>query len=112
MKKLSIPEQITLERVFLPGMGLRELKQWILLSLPGVIVMLVLLTVFSAPGPKLIGMICGFGWVAGCYAVTAKIEGVGSMYAYILRILRYHKTQQKFYYKQEKEVLEYVEKRR
>lgn len=112
MKKLSIPEQITLERVFLPGMGLRELKQWVLLSLPGLIIMLVLLSAFSDPGPKLLALICGFGWIGGCYAVTAKIEGGGSIYAYITRIIRYHRTQQKYYYRQEQEVLQYAKKER
>ena len=108
MKKLSIPEQITLDRMYLPRLGLRELKQGVLLMLPGVVCMIVLLCIFEEPGQKLLTMVGGFCWAGCCYAVVARIEGVGSMYAYITRIIRYHRTQQKFYYKHEKEVLRYV----
>lgn len=109
MKKLSIPEHITLDREYLPGIGKRELLRLMVSGAPGLLVAVIAWAVMTAPGPKLIAMVCGIGWFACCYAVVARIEQNQSIYSFLTRIVRFWRGQKKYYYKQESEVIRRVE---
>lgn len=100
MRKLTMPEHISLRREFLQGMGGKELRQFAISALPGLLLALVAWLTLSEPGPRLIALGLGFAWVAACYAMTRRIDGDISMYAYIKRILRFYRQQKDYYYKE------------
>lgn len=109
MKKLSVPERITLDKQYLPGIGKVELKQLLIAGLPGLLITGILWFCLSDPGSKLICLICGMIYITICYAAVVKVDGSQSMYTFLLRIYRFRRGQKRYFYKNEKEAL-YVRK--
>ena len=105
MKKLSIPEHISLDKEFLPGMGPKELRQFLTAAVPGLVLMLLIWIFAGDPGIQIISMLLGMGYLAICFAFFVKIEGGQSMYVFLARIIRFYREQNKFHYKQEKEAI-------
>lgn len=110
MKKLSIPENISLGKEYMPGIGKQELRQLMVAAGPGLLVTAIAWLVATQPGSQLVIMICGMGYIACCYAAVVKIDGAQSMYTYISRIIRFQRSQKRYFYKQGKEVLYYAAK--
>lgn len=108
MKKLSIPEHISLDKEYMPGMGARELRQFLIAALPGLVVMIVVWMVAGEPGIQLMSMLLGVGYIAMCYAFFVKIEGGQSMYTFLARILRFYREQRSYYFKVEQEAIRYA----
>lgn len=109
MKKLSVPENINLEWELIPGIGIKELKRLVLFASPGVLAIIIVNLVIQDPWPRLLALIFGIVYIVCCYVFVVNNDDIGSMYDFFARKIHYHKTQQKFYYKQSKEVLRYVE---
>lgn len=105
MKKLSIPEHISLEKEFLPGMGPRELRQYLTAAVPGLVVMVLIWVFAGSPRTQVFSMLLGMGYLAICFAFFVKIEGGHSMYIFLAHIVRFYREQNKFQYKQEKEAI-------
>lgn len=108
MKKLSIPERIVLERQLLPGIGKREIRLFLTTALPGLILAFLLFFRLEAPAQKLVSLELGFFYCGCCYGLFAKVEGGLSIYLYLMRIWKYHRSQKNYSFKREKEVLHYV----
>lgn len=111
MKKLSIPEHITLDREYIPGIGKRELPGLLISVIPGLLVAVTVWLFAKDPGPQLIAMIGGIGYVMCCYAVFARVDKQQSIYTFLFKIIRFGKNQNKFYYKQEKEAICFAEEK-
>lgn len=111
MEKLSIPEYISLDHEYIPGIGKKELKRLLLAGLPGLLVTVVAWIALSDPKKQLITMICGIGYIACCYAVFAKVDKQQSIYTFISRIIRFRRLQKKYYYRQEREVPRFAEEK-
>lgn len=108
MKKLSIPERISLEKYWLPGITKKELVPLLCAVTPGVVVTIILWCVLETPLMQIVALGGGIGYAGLCYAIFAKIDGVQSIYNYISRIIRFYSSQRRFYYKHGKEVIYYV----
>lgn len=99
MKKLMIPENILLDKEYLPGIGKRELPRLLSFSIPGLTVLIILWTAMQDPGSKLIVMLCCLGYLAICYTAIARVDQKQSIYTYIARIIRFQRSQKNYYYK-------------
>ena len=108
MKKLLMPEKISLDKYFLPGITKKELRPLLLAAVPGVIVTVILWFALSQPLAKIVALLGGIGYAALCYMVFARLEGSQSIYTFITRIIRYNKSQHHYFYKHGKEVAHYV----
>lgn len=107
--KLIIPEKISLQKELAPGIGWKELKQLLVIALPGVI--LGVTVWFSASGhplTQLIALVCTIIYLPFCYSLVARFDGAPSLLTHVSLQVQFHRQQQKFYYKQEKEALYYV----
>lgn len=102
MKKLNIPEKITLQYEFFPGFGKRELLHFLILSIPGVLIGLILhgLTAGITRFWIYLGMVI---YLILCYPFTARIDGYPSVVSTMLRVWKYLSNQRNYYYKQKKE---------
>lgn len=109
MKKLSIPAYISLDREYLPGLGSKELPKFLIAAVPGLTVTVI--SWFAIPDPivKLMVMFFGLGYLMCCYLLFAKVDNRQSIYTFLHRFHRYRTSQQKFFYKQEKEVIRYAD---
>ncbi len=111
MKKLMIPEFISLEKEYLPGIGAKELKQLLLSAVPGTAAAVVIWLLIGDPVKQLLTMILGIGYVILCYMIFTKIDKRQSIYSYIAKIVRFQRNQKIFYYRQEKEVIRFAEEK-
>lgn len=109
MKKLSIPERITLRKEYLPGIGKTELRQIASAVIPGVIAAVAAWNMVSTSAQQLISLLVLFLYIALCYALFVRVDNSQSMYTYLRRIRRFRRAQQKFYYRKEKEAVYRVE---
>lgn len=109
MKKLSIPENISLDQEFIPGIGKQELPRLLIAVVPGLILLVVIYWLVHSPGIRLLIMVCGMGYLGLSYIFVARVEKNQSIYTFIARTIRFWRSQKKFYYKQEKEVMYRVE---
>ena len=99
MKKLSIPERITLVKEFLPGFGWKELRQWLLAAAPCLVgTVAVCAGAGDAPGRALGAIFIFVVLMAVFYSFFARIDGYQSIYTFLRRRLRFSRRQQKFYY--------------
>lgn len=108
MKKLSIPEHISLGNEFMPGIGTKELRQFLIAVAPGLVATVIVWLILTDPGVKLLSMIIGIGYIACCYVAFVKVDGTQSMYTFVARIIRFYRTQKKYFYKHGKEDLHIV----
>ncbi len=108
MKKLSIPEHISLGQEFMPGIGTKELRQFLIAVVPGLLVTIIVWLVVTDPGAQLLTMLIGIGYVGCCYAAFVKVDGTQSMYTFVARIIRFWRSQKKHFYKHGKEDLYFV----
>ena len=110
MEKLSIPERIPLQNELIPGISSRELRKLLLAAIPGVIVLLIAIYGLQvSAGTQLIVFLGVMLYLAACYTLLRRDENNDSIAAYLGRWYRYLRSQHKYYYKQEKEVLYLVE---
>lgn len=109
MSKLSIPEDISLERRYMPGIGKQELKWLLMTAMPGLVVTIVAWFTTRDPIHQLIIMGCGVGYMVCCYGVFAKVDNQQSIFVFISKIIRFWKSQKKYFYQQEREVLRFVD---
>ena len=102
MKKLSIPEKITLQYEFFPGFGKRELLHFLILALPGLLIGIVLHSILTGVARfwVYIGMVI---YLILCYPFVARIDGYPSVVSVLLRIWKYLFGQRNYYFKQKKE---------
>lgn len=109
MKKLSIPENISLDQELIPGIGKQELPRLLIAAIPGLVCLVVIYWLVTSPGIRLLTMICGMGYLGLSYAFVARVDKNQSIYTFIARIIRFWRSQKKFYYRQKKEVIYRVE---
>lgn len=109
MEKLYIPERLPLQNEFITGIGGRELRQLLIAAAPGLVLLLIIAFVEVSAGTQLLVFLGVMLYWAACYALIRRDENNASVAAYIGRWYRFHKSQKKYYYKQEKEVLYLVE---
>lgn len=106
MKKLSIPERITLVREFLPGFGWRECRQWLAAAAPCLAVTVAVCALPGAsPGRALGAVLVFLALLAVFYSLFARIDGYQSVYTFLQRRVRFGRKQQKFYDRRGKEAL-------
>lgn len=103
MKKLSIPEHISLGKEYIPGIGGKELRQFVVAAAPGLAAVLIAWLILAEPGMKLLSMLFGLVYMGSCYVAFLKVDGTQSMYTFISRIIRFYRKQQNYYYTQGKE---------
>ena len=104
MKKLPIPERITLRWELLPGIGKAELRRIGFAAVPGILIASLYGRLSDSPGAPLGAMIGVLLYLAFCVAAFRQIDGSQSIYDYVVLRIRFRRSQQKFYYKR-KEVL-------
>ncbi len=108
MKKLFVPERIDLRREYLKGMGMKELRQFLLAALPGTVVTALLWQSLTQPSARLAALLVGMGYLVGCYVFFMRIENSSSMWSFVCRIVRFRRSQKQYFYRAEKEELTYV----
>lgn len=107
MKDLTIPERISMEKeVF--NIRQRDIKKLIALALPGAAIGITVWLTTGDPMVQFFAMLATMGYLFLCYVVTARVEGNPSILNYLESLIRFHREQQRFYYKQGKENLYYV----
>lgn len=112
MRKLSIPERITLTREFLPGFGGKELRQWLAAAVPCFIATVAVCAgAGDAPGRALGAILIFILLMAVFYSFFMRIDGYQSIYTFLTRRIRFARKQQKFYYVHGKEVLYFAEQK-
>lgn len=109
MSKLSIPEDISLDHDYMPGIGQAELKRLLMTAVPGVLVTVIAWLTVREPIQQLVFMGCGAGYVAVCYGFFAKVDKQQSIYTYLAKIVRFWRSQKKYFYRQELEVIRLAE---
>lgn len=105
MKKLSVPEHITLRKEFFPGLSGKELRQVIAAFLPGLAATILFWTINDHPVARLGAILGLLFYTFISFAVFSVPDGGQSVYAFLMRWLRFRKKQKKFLYKQGKEEL-------
>ena len=105
MKKLAIPEHISLKSEILPGISKTEGSKLLLAFTPALVFTVIYWMCQEAPGPRLIVLIGLVIYAFVCYAVFSCPDGGQSIYSYISRWIRFLRSQQNFKYKQRQEVL-------
>ncbi len=105
MKKLTVPENISLKKEILRGLGKRETVRLLLACLPALAGVILFWCVNGSPGPRLLALMGLMIYCAICYAVFSTPEGNQSIYAYILQWVRFLRAQKFYRYHQEKEEL-------
>ena len=108
MKELTIPEKISLEKEVFTGIRRKDVKKLIALTLPGAVIGITVWLSTGDPLVQFIAMIITMGYLFLCYVVVARVEGTPSILNYLELLLRFHREQQHFYYKQGKEKLYHV----
>lgn len=108
MRKLTMPENIMLEKIYLPGITKRELFPLLIAVIPGAVIAIALWIVLQKPLYQLFVLVGTIIYVALCYMIFARIDGSQSIYTFITRIIRYNKSQHYYFYKHGKEVAHYV----
>lgn len=104
MKKLTIPEKITLRWELIPGIGGRELRRICVAAVFGAVAAILYTRLSNSPG-SVLGAVVGFLiYFVACWGLFARQDSGQSMYDYLILRWRFRKAQQKFYYKR-KEVL-------
>lgn len=111
MKKLSIPEHISLKKEIMPGIGSKELRQLLLAVLPAVAVTVIVWLSAGKPAAQLMALVGLLLYTASCYALFSCPDGRQSIYIFLSRWVRFMRTQQAFKYKQEPEVLRHYGKK-
>lgn len=103
MQKLTIPARLTLSWELAPGFGKKELRCWVIFLAP---VLLIAILIGSSGDPRLLlwGVILFLASAAISYGALVKVDGSQSIYLFLVRRIRYGRSQQKFYYKR-KEVI-------
>lgn len=110
MKELSFPENITLEKEIAPGLLRKDLKKLFALAVPGTVIGVAVWTICKGqPLIQLVAMVATLLYLFLCYAIVVRVDGAMSIYNYLALLVRFHREQQRFYYKQPKEVLYRVE---
>ena len=105
MKKLSVPEHITLRKEFIPGLSGAELRQIVTAFLPGLLATVLFWTVNDHPAPRLAALLGLFFYAVVCFAIFSVPDGGQSVFTFITRWLRFRRNQKQFLYKQGKEDL-------
>lgn len=109
MKKLSIPEKLTLRWELVPGIGGRELRRIFASAVPGALAAFLYAGSSASPSAPL-GAVAGFLiYFAACWGLHARLDGGQSMYDYLTLRLRFQKGQQKYYDERGKEALYFAE---
>lgn len=99
MKKLSIPEHISLGKEYIPGIGGKELRQFLIAAAPGLAAIVVAWLILADPGTKLLSILLGVVYLSCCYVAFIKVDGTQSMYTFISRIIRFYRNQKNYFYK-------------
>lgn len=108
MDKLKIPTQINLAWELLPGIGKQELRQSLLALVPALALTVSLAVLLPSPGVRL-GCLLGFLLFAfATYGFFATVDGSQSVYKYLRNLLRYTREQQAYYYRTEREEVDYL----
>ena len=105
MRKLSVPENISLKKEVLRGLGKKELIYLILAILPVIVGVIIFWCTNSNPGPRLLALVGLLIYVLICYAIFSTPDGSQSIYTYITRWIRFMRAQKFYRYRQEKEAL-------
>lgn len=108
MKKLVVPENITLAWELFPGLGKSELRRCLLSFIPGLIVTILICSILSSPGATLGGMVFFLAYMASCIAIFIKQDNYQSIYTFLTQRVRFQREQQNFYYKPAQEVIRFV----
>ena len=103
MKKLSIPEHISLGKEYIPGIGGKELRQFLIAAVPGLAAIVIAWLILTDPGAKLLSMLLGIVYMTCCYVAFLKVDGTQSMYTFVARVIRFYRKQRNYYYTQGKE---------
>ena len=111
MRKLSVPENISLKKEFLRGLGVKELLYLILAVLPVTVGVVIFWCVDSDPGPRLLALVGLLMYILICYAVFSTPDGSQSIYTYITRWIRFMRAQKFYRYREEKEAIYFAEEK-
>lgn len=105
MRKLTVPENISLKKEVLRGIGTKELLYLLLAIFPFLAGVILFWCICKDPGPRLLALIGFLAYVLICYAIFSTPDGSQSIYIYITRWVHFLKGQKFFRYKQEKEAI-------
>ena len=110
MKDLTIPEKITLENEVVPNIWRRDIPKLLAIAVPGAIIGIIVWACTSQkPLIRLVSMLVTCLYLCLSYALVARIDGSRSILSHLELTIRFYREQQRFYYKQGKEQLCYVE---
>lgn len=105
MRKLSVPENISLKKEVMRGLSAKEFVYLILAILPVCVGVILFWCINTAPGPRLLALIGLLIYTLICYAVFSTPDGSQSIYIYAARWIRFLKKQKFYRYRQEKEAI-------
>lgn len=107
MKKLPIPEKITLQWELVPGLGWRELRRILIWALPGLGLAIAYGSLSPSPGAVVVAVLGFFVYLAALCMLFVRMDDGPSMYDFISRRLKFSREQQAYYYKRRKERVMY-----
>lgn len=111
MKKLQVPENISLRWELWKGFGKAELIPSAIITAFSILIAILIYRIHPAPGMELFIVIGVIFVMAFCVGLFGKLENNQSIYDYLKRQFRYSKEQQAFWYckSKEEEVCAFVE---
>lgn len=105
MRKLSVPEHISLKKELVRGMGGKELLRWLAASAPAVAGVAVFWLFCDDPGSRLLALVGLLVYTGGGFVIFAVTEGNQSVYDFLAQWVRFMRSQKFYKYTQEKEDL-------
>jgi hypothetical protein len=108
MKKLPIPENITLRWEAWPGMGKKELIVTIAITTLVAVIAVIFCMLSTWKMDTLVAMIAITATFGFCSGLFTKMENNQSIYDYLKQQTIFRNEQQTFWYKRKEERIEYV----
>lgn len=105
MKKLIFPEKINLEKQVLSGLSKKDFQKMLRYLLPGLAILLFFWATTKDPARQILFVFLALGYAGACDAVFIKIDGSISIYEYLSRIHKFYRSQKKYLYKQQEELI-------
>ena len=110
MKRLSIPENISLKKQFVKGIGSHELRQIAIAFVPVAFFVTAYWAMEAQPWPRLIALASLILYGLCCFVVFSCPDGEQSIYTFISLRIRFSRSQKAYYFRQRQEVIYFEEK--
>lgn len=98
MKKLSVPENISLQKEIIKGLSAAGLRRLMIALAPGLAVEVAAWNILHDPAARLLSMCILLGYIAMCYGVFCSLDGSQSIYSFLMRWVAFMRSQKHYPY--------------